>query len=87
MRVFHDRLTDDEDRNLFANTLTELCSKVLGVHLDKSKMMGVVYGDFMKGLVEKENRIYDEITNKEKLKQVLLVSCDELKNKERKFLS
>jgi len=37
------------------------------------EMKGIIFGDFIKIGVDRENRIYDEIINKDKLKSVLSV--------------
>ncbi len=73
-RVFHDRLTDETDRNIFCNSLAELCTNILGEKTNAQEMKGIIFGDFMKIGVDRENRIYDEVLNKDKLKAVLSVS-------------
>ena len=72
-RVFHDRLTDDLDRNIFCNSLAELCSNILKEPTSAQEMKGIIYGDFMKMGVDRENRVYDEIINKDKMKRTLTV--------------
>ncbi|ODM98966.1 Dynein heavy chain 6, axonemal [Orchesella cincta] len=76
-RVFHDRLTTEVDRYLFNNSLAELCTQILKEKTDSEEMKGLIYGDFMKIGSPKEDRIYDEIINKEKLNKVLGDYLDE----------
>jgi len=73
-RVFHDRLTDEADKTIFCNSLAEFCTKTLREPITSEGMKGLIYGDFMKMRVQRENRVYDEIVNKEKLIHILHVS-------------
>lgn len=76
-RVFHDRLTTESDRYAFNNSLAELCTSTLKEKTDAEEMKGLIYGDFMKMGTPREDRIYDEISNKKKLYKVLNDYLDE----------
>lgn len=77
LRVFHDRLTTEEDRVLFCNSLAEICTNTFKVPTRAADCKGIIFGDFMKMGVARADRIYDEISNKDKLKGVLMDYLDE----------
>ena len=58
---------------MFSIFVLELCTNTFSESIKAEDMKGLVYGDFMKMGVDRELRVYDEITNKDKLKQVLSV--------------
>jgi dynein heavy chain len=73
LRVFHDRLTTEEDRFLFCNSLAEICTVAFKTPTSADEMKGIIFGDFMKMGINRELRVYDEIVSKEKMKKVLMV--------------
>lgn len=72
MRVFHDRLVDDEDRFNFTNLLVELIRRHFEFtwnHKDLFEGPPIMFGEFMRmGGIES---IYEEISDQEKLHTVL----------------
>eukprot|EP00959_Pyramimonas_sp_CCMP1952_P339886 7118229-Pyramimonas_sp.AAC.1 len=90
MRVFHDRLVNDEDRMWFLNYTKDMVSRHMGLKfedvfrpagLDKSApvevtaLQEVLFGDFM--VAGAENPKYDEIPDHEKLVAVVEESLAE----------
>lgn len=79
MRVYHDRLICQEDRSHFHKLLQNVCTSVFNETVLKFSESDInllhppilLFGDFTKS-VSKENRIYEEITNIDKLKVVLM---------------
>lgn len=70
MRVFHDRLTNDEDKNYFKNLLNEISLKYFeSPVVDDDET--IMFGDFMIFGQARENRIYEEIKDVNKLKSIL----------------
>lgn len=76
MRVFHDRLINDEDKAYFRNLMHETSIK----YFDKP-IVGrdelVIFGDFMLVGQAREDRIYEEIKNLDRLKSVLFDYLDD----------
>lgn len=76
MRVFHDRLINEEDKSYFKGLMSETCEK----YFDKpivSKSELVLFGDFMIYGQAREDRIYEEIRDFEKLKSMLMDYLDD----------
>lgn len=79
LRVYHDRLVCQEDKSYFHKLLQSVSSRYLsGPVLEFSPTDEnftnppmLIFGDFMNP-VSKDSRVYEEITNIEKLKAVLL---------------
>lgn len=79
LRIYHDRLVCQEDRSYFRKLLQNTCRKFFNSSVLKfsksdinlSRPPILLFGDFMNP-VTKENRIYEEIVNIEKLKTVLV---------------
>ncbi|XP_075229380.1 dynein heavy chain at 16F [Lycorma delicatula] len=77
LRVFHDRLINLEDKSYFYRLMNEICQRIFGTpvillpaeQIIKDPPM-LLFGDFGKP-VAKEERIYEEMKDLEKLKQVL----------------
>lgn len=77
--MYHDRLVCQEDRSYFHKLLQSVCTRFFNNTVlqfsesdhDLTRPPMLLFGDFMNPVV-KENRIYEEITNIEKLKTVLL---------------
>lgn len=73
LRVFQDRLVNDDDKNYFKNMLNEICQKYFPTYYPIVKPNEtVIFGDFMLFGQPKENRIYEEIKDIEKLKSILV---------------
>ncbi|RZF48033.1 hypothetical protein LSTR_LSTR002099 [Laodelphax striatellus] len=77
LRVYHDRLVNQEDKSYFYKLMTEVCQRSLGTPVLKVTSQDLIkdppvllFGDFLKS-VSTENRVYEEIKNIEKLKNVL----------------
>lgn len=70
MRVFHDRLINDDDKSYFGSLMKEVSIKYFDstVVTDDETLM---FGDFMIFGQARENRIYEEIKDPGKLKNVL----------------
>lgn len=70
MRVFHDRLINDEDKDYFKKLMKEISIKYF-----ESAVVGddetLMFGDFMIFGQAQENRIYEEIKDINKLKSIL----------------
>ncbi|XP_050530853.1 dynein axonemal heavy chain 6 [Daktulosphaira vitifoliae] len=81
MRIYHDRLVCLEDKSYFHKLLQSISTRYLGGSIlefsqsdeNLSRPPMLLFGDFMNP-VPKEFRIYEEITNIDKLKSVLLES-------------
>ena len=71
MRVFHDRLINEDDKSYFKNLMYETCEEIL-----ENRVVGesetVLFGDFMIFGQVQENRIYEEIRDTTKLKSILM---------------
>lgn len=82
LRVFHDRLVDNIDKRYFYRLLSETCSgffpdQVVPLPENTSDSIDMpselFFGDFMKFGTPRELRIYEEVTDVEKIKSVLQV--------------
>ncbi|XP_073976967.1 dynein heavy chain at 16F isoform X2 [Rhodnius prolixus] len=77
MRVFHDRLVDVDDKSYFLRKLSAICNEHFGSYIMELPEEGpitnppvLLFGDFMTN-APKEEKIYEEITDLSKLKNVL----------------
>ncbi|KAM7536598.1 hypothetical protein Aperf_G00000086397 [Anoplocephala perfoliata] len=72
-RVFHDRLVDDADRLFFNTILAEVANKFFGESIEPEifTKKPLFFGDFMNIGANKEDRIYEEITDLDKLKSTM----------------
>lgn len=70
MRVFHDRLISDDDKNYFKNLMQEISAKYFDLKVVEEDET-LMFGDFMIYGQARENRVYEEIKLVEKLKSVL----------------
>ncbi|GBF88264.1 dynein heavy chain axonemal protein, partial [Raphidocelis subcapitata] len=80
-RVFHDRLTCEEDRTAFKKMLVELAAKhSLGAVTYEGAFGGrpLVWGDFMRPGLDLSERQYEEIPDAAKLNRVLEGYLDDL---------
>lgn len=73
MRVFHDRLINNEDKAYFHAMLAEMATKHFSETVDPESFVKtpILFGDFMKVGAEKQDRIYEELTNIDKVRTVL----------------
>lgn len=71
-RVFHDRLINEEDKKYFHTILAEMAGKYLSQQMDPKifSVKPIIFGDFMKMGAEKSERLYEEITDYDKLKSI-----------------
>lgn len=70
MRTFHDRLVCDEDKSFFKTLLNEITVTHFQCNIvEKGEIL--MFGDFMVFGQARENRVYEEIKNMEKLKSIL----------------
>ena len=70
LRTFHDRLVNGEDKSYFNKLLKEICIKYFNSSVVEGKET-LMFGDFMIFGQARENRVYEEIRNVEKLKSIL----------------
>lgn len=67
MRVFHDRLIDDQDKTHFKGILTELVTKHLSSAVGPASELlpedqSILFGDFLQPDLEPEDRVYQEVS-------------------------
>lgn len=81
LRVFHDRLINLEDKTYFYLLMREICGRSFGtpvLDLPDTTVIRtpptLIFGDFMRFGAAREDRIYEEIHDLEKLKSILQVS-------------
>jgi len=78
MRVFHDRLINDEDRAWFVENIMDSVRAAWRVPIDKDELFGsskVMFGDLLK--LEAPIKLYEEIKDVSKLKKVLVDMLDD----------
>jgi dynein heavy chain len=73
MRVFHDRLINDEDKQYFHTMLSELASRLFTIQIEPTTFVQkpIIFGDFMKVGAPKNERLYEEITDMNKIRNIL----------------
>lgn len=71
MRVFHDRLINDHDKNYFKQLISETCVKNFGDPVVQPDEV-LLFGDFMIFGQAYEERIYEEIKDLGKLQSILV---------------
>ncbi|KAM3182197.1 hypothetical protein ACTXT7_012865 [Hymenolepis weldensis] len=78
-RVFHDRLVDDVDRLFFNRILSEVASKYFSETFEPEVFSKnpLFFGDFISFGAKKEDRIYEEITDMDKLKNIMAEYLDD----------
>eukprot|EP00741_Cyanophora_paradoxa_P000409 tig00000404_g400.t1 len=91
LRVFHDRLINNEDKNYFTNLLAELLKRIFKLgwtHEDVFEKQPLLFGDFLKMGVPREERNYEEFKDMKKVAHLLEDYLDEynLANKEMKLV-
>ncbi|XP_032581827.1 dynein heavy chain 6, axonemal [Drosophila sechellia] len=70
-RVFHDRLINIEDKNIFKTLMKEVCLDHFNRPVINDNEPPILFGDFMVFGKPKNERIYDEIRDHAKLESVL----------------
>lgn len=70
-RVFHDRLINIEDKNIFKALMKEVCMDHFNRPVINDNEPPILFGDFMVFGKPKNERIYDEIRDHTKLESVL----------------
>ncbi|KAJ8943600.1 hypothetical protein NQ318_006602 [Aromia moschata] len=78
LRVFHDRLINAEDKSYFYFLMKEVCQHNFGtpvLDLGEEKFITtppvLLFGDFMQFGADRENRLYEELKNIDKVRSVL----------------
>ncbi|XP_047672459.1 dynein axonemal heavy chain 6 isoform X2 [Tachysurus fulvidraco] len=72
-RVFHDRLINNEDKTYFNTMICEMASRYFNITLEPSYLTKhpIIFGDFIKVGAEKADRVYEDLTDTEKIRNVL----------------
>ncbi|KAM4603926.1 dynein axonemal heavy chain 6 [Polymixia lowei] len=72
-RVFHDRLINNQDKTYFNTIVSEMASKYFGLNLEPTYFVTkpIIFGDFIKVGAEKAERLYEDLTDMEKIQAVL----------------
>ncbi|XP_029289697.1 LOW QUALITY PROTEIN: dynein heavy chain 6, axonemal [Cottoperca gobio] len=72
-RVFHDRLINNQDKTYFNTIVSEMAGKYFSIHLEPSYFVTqpIIFGDFIKVGAEKEERLYEDLTDMDKIQTVL----------------
>ncbi|KAL7841172.1 hypothetical protein SRHO_G00248630 [Serrasalmus rhombeus] len=72
-RVFHDRLINSEDKSYFNTMLSEMAGKHFSISLEPSYFatQPIIFGDFIKVGVDKADRVYEDLMDMEKIRNVL----------------
>uniref|UniRef100_A0A4W5M9Y7 Uncharacterized protein n=1 Tax=Hucho hucho TaxID=62062 RepID=A0A4W5M9Y7_9TELE len=72
-RVFHDRLINNEDKTYFNTIVSEMASKYFGFNLEPNYFVTkpIIFGDFIKVGAEKADRLYEDLTEPDKIRAVL----------------
>ncbi|KAJ8965677.1 hypothetical protein NQ314_003959 [Rhamnusium bicolor] len=80
LRVFHDRLINVEDKSYFYFLMKEVCTRNFGTSVlnlpDEPIIRNppiLLFGDFMQFGADRENRLYEELKNIDKVKSLLQV--------------
>ncbi|XP_077994098.1 dynein axonemal heavy chain 6-like [Glandiceps talaboti] len=78
-RVFHDRLINHEDKRYFHEMLAEMAGKYFSQNIDPDSFVKepIIFGDFMKMGADESEKLYEDIPNLTKLKNVLVDYLDD----------
>ncbi|KAK3733193.1 hypothetical protein QZH41_008554, partial [Actinostola sp. cb2023] len=78
-RVFHDRLINREDKTYFHEIMAEMAQKHFSQNLDAEKFekQPILFGDFMKMGADTSDRIYEELVDINKVKNLLTDYLDD----------
>ncbi|XP_022090689.1 dynein heavy chain 6, axonemal-like isoform X2 [Acanthaster planci] len=90
-RVFHDRLINLEDKAFFNEIMAEMASKHFSQTVEPESFIKkpIIFGDFMKMGADESDRLYEDIMDLNKLKNVLqdyLDDCNLASSKEMKLV-
>ncbi|XP_072318696.1 dynein axonemal heavy chain 6 [Eucyclogobius newberryi] len=72
-RVFHDRLINNQDKAYFNSIISDIASRYFDITMEPESFVThpIIFGDFMMVDAEKEDRMYEDITDLEKIQGVL----------------
>ncbi|XP_046331899.2 dynein axonemal heavy chain 6-like [Haliotis rufescens] len=72
-RVFHDRLINNEDKIYFHQIMSEMASKHFGENMEPNSFIThpIIFGNFMKMGANADDKMYEELNDFTKLKNVL----------------
>ncbi|KAK7497834.1 hypothetical protein BaRGS_00010968 [Batillaria attramentaria] len=72
-RVFHDRLINSEDKHYFHQIMSEMAGKHFGESVDPESFVTnpIIFGDFLKMGAAPEDKMYEELADMNKLRNVL----------------
>ena len=79
-RVFHDRLINHEDKKFFLEILADVSGRFLKINTSYDQMIEnpIIFGSFMKPGVDKEDRVYEDLTDsKDKVQNMLTDYLDD----------
>ncbi|XP_018654464.1 LOW QUALITY PROTEIN: hypothetical protein Smp_130810 [Schistosoma mansoni] len=78
-RVFHDRLINQEDKMFFNQILSEMALKYFGETIETETFTKhpILFGDFLRPGIPRSERLYEEITDVDKLKSLLMDYLDD----------
>lgn len=78
-RVFHDRMTNKEDREWFKEYVADMASRVFRLNLSQDILEGqeILFGNFINRGIPLEEREYQEIKDYDKLSKVLVEYMNE----------
>nr|XP_019939373.1 PREDICTED: dynein heavy chain 6, axonemal [Paralichthys olivaceus] len=78
-RVFHDRLINNQDKTYFNTIISEMAGKYFSINLEPSYFVTqpIIFGDFIKVGVDKEDRLYEDLTDMNKIQTVLQDCLDD----------
>ncbi|UYV81318.1 DNAH6 [Cordylochernes scorpioides] len=74
MRVFHDRLIDNEDRVKFVKLLSEVAGMNFSYAIDSGSLIEkpILFGDFLRFMADPADRHYEEMKDHSKVKTILV---------------
>ncbi|XP_045894232.1 dynein axonemal heavy chain 6-like [Micropterus dolomieu] len=72
-RVFHDRLINNQDKTYFNTIVSDMASKYFSINLETSYFVTqpIIFGDFIKVGAEKQDRVYEDLTDMDKIQAIL----------------
>ncbi|XP_036364895.1 dynein heavy chain 6, axonemal-like [Octopus sinensis] len=78
-RIFHDRLTDDKDRMYFHTMMADMASKHFGEIVAAEDLMKtpIIFGDYLRIGIPLAQRVYKQVVDMEKLKNILIQYLDD----------
>ncbi|KAK7929355.1 hypothetical protein WMY93_005750 [Mugilogobius chulae] len=72
-RVFHDRLINNQDKAYFNSIICDMASRYFDITLEPESFVThpIIFGDFLRVSAEKEDRVYEDLTDIQKIQAVL----------------